>query len=247
MLWPAPEVAMVWAYFDETAVHEKPKGEEKWRPVQMLVGGCLASQAKWEKFAPKWRKALKDEKVSAFHANEFYSFRKEFEWYLPDGKKDLARHGSFRDRLADIITEFADEALAFASEISITENAKIKDVYKNAAVQAMHRLTWKTLDGKRPCVIFARHPDVSPWLLLRFFEQQSWDNRLRGCGIFDPRDVVQLQTADFVMHAVNRTWGGAANRANDRLVEGFRARGKPFAVQLASSWDANEILGGKPS
>ena len=125
----------------------------------------------------------------------------------------MARHSAFRDRLADIITGFTDEAMAFTSQISITDNVKIKDVYKNAAVQAMHRLAWKTFHGKKTCVIFARHPEVSPRLLLRFFEQQNWDNSLRGCAIFDPLDVVPLQAADFVMHAVNRTWGGAESGA----------------------------------
>ena len=54
---------MVWAYFDETAVHEKIEGTEERRPVLMLIGGCLAAVGKWEKFVPKWKKALRDEKV----------------------------------------------------------------------------------------------------------------------------------------------------------------------------------------
>jgi hypothetical protein len=241
------EIAMVWAYLDETSVHEKVEGADKLQPVLMLVGGCLASQRKWEKFLPKWRKALRDEKVSAFHAKHFYAFRKEFEWHLPDGQRDWQRHGKFRDRLADIITEFTDEAIAFTSQIEITKTAKIKDVYKDAAVRAMHRLAFKSLYDQKPYVIFARHPDVSPWLLLRYFEQMSWDNRLRGCGIFDPLDVIQLQAADYVMHSVNRTWGGEAAKSHDRLVEGFRARGKQFLVQLQSSWSSSEILGERSS
>ena len=80
---------MVWAYFDETVVHRQVKDEEgkliRFEPYQLLFGGCISSQEKWAAFEPKWRAALDAEGVKVFHATDFYSFKKEFEWYTPDG------------------------------------------------------------------------------------------------------------------------------------------------------------------
>src|SRR5271156_5609177 len=72
--------AMVWAYFDETVVHEQTVPGKR-IPAEMLVGGCSASDEKWRKLTVQWKKALKDERVTAFHAKDFYAFRREFEWY----------------------------------------------------------------------------------------------------------------------------------------------------------------------
>src|SRR5215467_2112276 len=115
--------AMVWAYFDETVVHHKIDGEDgkppQYVPSALLIGGCVSSLEKWKAFEPKWTQVLQDEKISAFHAKDFYSFRKQFEWYTPDGKKDVERHTAFRDRLADIIIEHVDEAIAFTAAVSV--------------------------------------------------------------------------------------------------------------------------------
>lgn len=73
--------------------------------------------------------------------------------------------------------------------------------------------------------------------LLRYFENFNFDNSLRGCGIFDPHDVIPLQAADYVCHSVNRTWNGLEAKSHDRLAEGFGKRGKIFQVQLGSSWN----------
>lgn len=239
-------IAAMWAYFDETIVREQ----------QLLVGGCISSKTKWDQLAKKWRKALRDEKVSVFHAKDFYQFRRQFEWYK-DGQKDWDRHASFRDRLADIITEFTDEAIAFSSDISVQQNgrAKIKGAYKGGALHALNRLTWRQ---DRPYIIFADHPEVSSWLLLDIFKQMNWDNRLGGCGVFDAREVEQLQAADYVMNALNKEWhntegrvvrtdGTTVNPAQDRLEKGYRARGKMFSVQLGSSRNSSEMLGAQPA
>jgi hypothetical protein len=77
-------VAMVWAYFDETVVHEQVDG--KLIPTHLLIAGGASTLEKWKSLEGKWRQALSDEGVSCFHGSEFYHFRKEFEWYTPEGK-----------------------------------------------------------------------------------------------------------------------------------------------------------------
>jgi hypothetical protein len=234
-------VAMVWAYFDETVVHQKVDGENgkppRYIPSELIVGGCVSSLEKWKAFEPAWRQALGDEKISAFHANDFYAFKKEFEWYI-DGQKDWARHAAFRDRLADIIIDHVDEALAFTAAVSVgTEKAVYQRAWRDGALRALNHMSRRVFGGDPSYVVLARHPHMPPWLLLRYFENFNWDNSLRGCGIFDPHDVVQLQAADFVCHAVNRTWNGLEAKSERRLAEGFAKRGKTFTVQFGSSWN----------
>jgi hypothetical protein len=225
---------MVWAYFDETVTHTADG-----KPDQLLVGGCVSSLDKWKALETDWRQALANENVTCFHAKDFYGFRKEFEWFKPDGQRDLPRHEAFRDRIADIIIEHVEEAVSFASAVWVgaKEKAVYKRAYRDGALRAMHQMSRRVFRGDPAYVILARHPQSPPWLMLRYFENFNWDNALMGCGIFDPKDVIQLQAADYVCHAVNRTWNGLEAKSLERMGEGFGKRGKIFSTQLGSSWN----------
>jgi len=234
---------MVWAYFDETIVHRKQA--DRYVPDQLLVGGCVSSLEKWKAFEQEWCQALEQEGIGAFHATDFYGFKQEFEWFTPEGGKDWPRHEAFRDRLADIIIEYVEEALSFPSAVwtGASEKAVYKRAYRDGALRALNELSRKVFRGDPAYVILARHRDIPPWLLLRYFANFNWDNSLSGCGIFDPKEVVPLQAADFVCHAVNRQWNGLETKSQTRLAEGFGKRGKIFRVQLGSSWNpAAEIF-----
>jgi hypothetical protein len=244
---------MAWAYFDESVTHRK-RNDENGKPLgyvpdQLIVGGCVSSLEKWKAFEPEWRRALDDEKVGEFHAKDFYSFRREFEWFTPEGEKDWPRHAALRDRLADIITEHVEEAIAFtaAATANVTEKAVFKRAYQDGALRALNAMSRRIFQNDSAYVILARHPQMPPWVLLRYFTNFNWDNSLRGCGIFDPKDVLQLQAADFVCHAVNRTWNGLEAKSRDRLAEGFRRRGKTFSVQIGSSWNPPSDVFEQPS
>jgi hypothetical protein len=234
---------MAWSYFDETVTHRKVEADggkpAQYVPDQLIVGGCVSSLDKWKAFEPAWQQALADEKVSAFHAKDFYNFRKEFEWFAAEGEKDWPRHAAFRDRLADIITTHVEEAVAFTATVSVnnSEKAVFKRAYQDGALRALNAMSRRVFREDPAYVILARHPHMPPWLLLRYFTNFNWDNSLMGCGIFDPRDVMPLQAADFVCHAINRTWNGLEAKSHDRLAEGFRQREKTFTVQLGSSWN----------
>ena len=81
---------MVWAYFDETAIHTKDAATGKLIPTEMLVGGCLASAANWQRLSAEWKRALKKEKVKVFHSKDFYAFRREFAWHTKSGKREVS-------------------------------------------------------------------------------------------------------------------------------------------------------------
>jgi hypothetical protein len=204
---PRCGLAMLWAYFDETAVNiaETPGG--KMRPTEMFVGGCVATAEHWQKFTPKWSRALVKAGVSAFHAKDFYSFQGEFKWFDRNNNRDLRRHDKFRDSLADLILNHVDELIVFTSMAPIKERGTRK-AYQDAALRAFYDATkFRTTDADSIYIVLARHPELSPWSILKKFEQINWEQKLAGCGIFQPNDVLPLQAADFVLHAVNRAWG----------------------------------------
>lgn len=231
---------MAWAYYDETVIHETD-GNGKAVPTDLLVGGCVADQASWEKFGREWTKALKKEHVAAFHANDFYSFKKPFDWYIKDGQRDYERHNAFSYKLADIISHHVDEAVAFTSPISL-KKGKLRVAYAHGVALALNEAS-RLLNREPIYVILARHPEMSQWSILRYFENFDWEKRLLGCGVFDPKEVVALQAADYILHSVNKSWGETQAASQLRLAEGFRKRSKKFRVQLGTSWNPDpEVL-----
>ncbi|MGA3303825.1 MAG: hypothetical protein ABSC72_11130 [Methylovirgula sp.] len=237
-------IAMLWAYFDETVVNELDATDGKRRPVDMLVGGCIAPAEQWEAFSDKWKKALADEGIGTFHATDFYAFRREFSWFK-DGEKDLARHSAFRDRLSDIIIEHVDGAITFASMLSVTEKG-IRRAYEDAVMRAIYDFTKVCRPEDDLNIILARHPELTPWAILHTFERINWENRISGCGIFYPHQVIPLQAADFVLHSINKRWEGLETRSFERLREGFGKRNKSFISQLASTVDVSGFSRPKP-
>jgi hypothetical protein len=100
-------------------------------------------------------------------------------------------------------------------------------------------------------IVLARHPEFSPWSILKKFEQIDWEQKLAGSGIFQPDDVLPLQAADFVLHSFNRAWGGAQTPSLTRLSESCRKRNIPFHQQIASTADMEKLSavlasGGRP-
>lgn len=238
---------MLWAYFDETIVNVADSSDGKLRPSEMFVGGCIATRAQWEKFTVKWNKALAAAGVTAFHAKDFYAFQGEFKWFTKDGERDLKRHGKFRDKLADIILEHADELIVFTSMAPIREKG-VRKAYEDAVMRVFYDFT-KLEEGGRDSryIVLARHPELSPWSILRKFERINWENKLAGCGVYYPDDAPPLQAADFVLHSLNKRWGGLETASFKRLQEGCLKRDKRFHQQIASTLSVEKLLASLPA
>jgi hypothetical protein len=243
---------MLWAYFDETVVNTIDGKDGKRRPSEMFVGGCVATAQKWEKFTRKWRRALDRAEVTAFHAKDFYSFQREFKWFDRSGEPDWKRHGDFRDKLADLILDHVDELIVFTSLAPIRDKGTRK-AYEDAALRAFYDGTkFRIRDKDSLYIVLARHPELSPWSILKKFEQIDWEQKLAGCGVFQPNDVLPLQAADFVLSSLNRAWGGVETPSLTRLSEGCRKRNIPFHQQIASTADMEKLSavlasGGRPT
>jgi hypothetical protein len=237
-----PSPSALWAYFDETVVNTTAGGDGKLRPTEMFVGGCVATANQWEKFTPRWSGALDRAGVDAFHAKDFYAFQGEFKWFDKDNKPDWKRHGKFRDKMADIILDHVEELIVFTSMVPIKDKGTRK-AYEDAALRAFYDATKFRTRGKDSLyIVLARHPELSVWSILKKFEQINWEQKLAGCGIFLPDDVLPLQAADFVLHSLNKAWGGAETPSLRRLSEGCLKRNKPFRQQIASTADMEKLL-----
>lgn len=232
---------MLWAYFDETIVSAVDGKDGKRRPTEMFVGGCVATAAKWERFTPLWRKALDRAGVTTFHAKDFYQFKNEFSWFDKNGEPDWKKHGRLRDKLVDIILDNADELIVFTSMASIKDRGTRK-AYEDAALRAFYDATkFRTRDKDSLYIVLARHPELSPWSILKKFEQIDWEQKLAGCGVFQPDDVLPLQAADLVLNCLNRAWGGVDSPTLKRLSEGCGKRKIPFRQQVASTADMEKL------
>ena len=180
--------------------------------------------------------------MSAFHSKYFYALKGEFKWFARDNEPDWKRHGDFRDELTDIILNHADELIAFTSMVPIRDRGTRK-AYTNVALRALYDATKFRTPGKDSIyVVLARHPELSPWSILKWFERIDWEDKLAGCGIFRPEDVLPLQAADFVLHSLNKRWGGLETASFKRLREGCLKRGMSFHQQVASIAEAERIL-----
>jgi hypothetical protein len=115
--------------------------------------------------------------------------------------------------------------------------------YTDAALRALYDATkFRMRDKDSIYIVLARHPELSPWSILKWFEKIDWENKLAGCSIFGPDDVLPLQAADFVLSSLNRAWGGVETPSLKHLQEGCRKRNIPFRQQIASTADMEKIL-----
>ena len=159
-------MAASWVYLDETAHTEIVQGRERFR--DMIVGGCRASEAQWRAFSIAWRKALDEEGVATFHGKNFFSYNDEFRWYR-NGAKDEERHARFRDKLVQIILDHVEEIVGYCNAAEDVARP-VREAYKKSIANAFRTLTGEW--GQQVYVVLARHPELSPWTVLKIFEQQ---------------------------------------------------------------------------
>lgn len=224
------EQAMPWAYFDESGFYDDQDKLEA-----LVVGGCVASAKSWTWLVEEWQAALDKERVKEFHAKDFYTFNREFSWLTTDGQRDIDRHDAFRDRLAEIIVRHCDTIIGHFNNPRAVARSRVRDAYYKGVDDVLMEFI-KSPDPEGLYVILARHPELSPWTILRRFETINWQRRLLGVGVFETKEVPQLQAADFVCHAMKlRGCQGVESAAFKALVANCKRLEKPFI----HSWRAS--------
>src|SRR5208282_6087051 len=68
-------------YADESGIHDE-RGKESGAEVT-VIAGYLASKQGWRRFTQRWRQALRDFGVAAFHMNEVASHYPPYDQWSP--------------------------------------------------------------------------------------------------------------------------------------------------------------------
>lgn len=188
----------MWVYFDESGEYEQH------RLVNMTVAGCIATFEAWQAFDPLWKKALDDEGVDCFHMVDFEAYAKPFDWYLPDGSKDVARHNRFLDRLLTVMLDHSTEFFCF-NNFPVPGKRQHREAYKRGVkdtISECHQSLAHEYDSKIN-LVFARHPEFKE--VLTVFDEINWGpERLGTCTVACPTKVRQLQAADLVAYEMAR-------------------------------------------
>jgi len=199
--WP-PEsgVVMMWAYFDESGEHDRDSGHLR----RLTFGGALASCDGWLGLEPKWRAALDSEGLDTFHMTDFEAWQPPFDFRLPDGTRDYARHNGLLNKLLDAIGQHVPYTFGFTR--AVPTRRKFRASYKAGAIDVVMHMATKSFEFHEGLsVLFARHKDFKPQGYDEIFSFMSADYpQLRTVGSDTPACLCQLQVADVIAYEVGR-------------------------------------------
>jgi hypothetical protein len=76
---------MLWAYFDDSGLHNAATGGLDW----LVLGGGIATAENWERVSEEWEAAKNDFGINTFHMADFEANEGEFENLGTDDHKVL--------------------------------------------------------------------------------------------------------------------------------------------------------------
>ncbi len=195
---------MLWGYFDESGEAEPATGHL----ANLTIGGCFAPFGVWQTVSAEWKRLLIAEDVSMFHAADFEHYRGEFEWLLPDGKRDVERHQRFLNGLLDVICGHLRHYVAFGNvPVPQDPRKRFADAYERGIVDViMHAGKESAFTFEQPIsLVFAMHKDFSEDRIRRYHNLINWgDARLAAVAVGRPELLCPLQVADLVAYELSR-------------------------------------------
>jgi hypothetical protein len=207
---PRDLILMLWAYMDETGLHEKTGG----RCTHLAVGGAIAEFRDWRRLSRRWKEALKDENLCEFHMTDFEASEGEFKGW------SQSRHEQFLNRLLTIILECNVLAcLGVATNAPQRQKGRrwFPPVYKSCVKGLAWRLIEEVerLSKRRRGVhaVFAHHPQIRFHDLAHYFQaiNDAHPNRVT-ITTAKPCMVLPLQVADLVIYETVK-WFHEPNRS----------------------------------
>jgi hypothetical protein len=193
---------MLWAYFDESGCHNPKNG----RLQRLTFGGCLAPAHAWEGFESEWRAILEPEKVDCFHMADFEAWRPPFNFQLPDGSRDQAKHNRILNELLNAIARRAPWTFGFSRNVTI-EGQSLREIYECCAIDTLMHMANSSAYyyGDEISVVFAQHKEFARSNLEGYFRFMNYaDARLGTVATDKPKNVCQLQAADLIAYEVSR-------------------------------------------
>ncbi len=189
---------MLWAYMDETGIHDKGSGRYK----HLVVGGAIAEYTDWQTLESHWRAALSDEQISEFHMSHFEAYDHEFKDWTE------ARPNAFLNRLLDIIHKSHIRACFAAGTLAPnkqTGRTWFPVIYKKCVQRMIHDLLWYADEEREIRAVFAKHHEIDHRALAYYYKAISKGLTHDICIATDsPKTCVALQVADFVVYEAAR-------------------------------------------
>jgi hypothetical protein len=185
----APEemVAVIRAYFDESGEHGADDAL-----TRLTIGGLIAPAEAWGAFEGEWQSALDRNSLREFHARNVSDFVME--------------------EFAEIITSRIGLCLGF-TQTAVGGAGKTYEIgfvdclLKVAQFSARASSSAGSAGGVS--VVFARHPEFQKVIAEGYFNLMNWgDARLDTIALSTPKNVLPLQAADLVAHALRYEDGG---------------------------------------
>lgn len=220
---------MVSAYYDESGQYADGK------LVNMSIGCCVASSAKWKDFDALWRQALADEGIAdkTFHMTDFEAWKPPFDFTLPNGERDKDKHNRLLNALLDLMVDRIEWFMGFTAGSQIQDQARAHFLAMESCViagvtHAVHDL-WEHYQVPIN-LIFAKQRHFSMTKIAEVVELYNWGEgvgRIGSLTFSEPQKLPHLQAADllaFEMSKVQRP-DRIERYPFVRLREGAKTRG----------------------
>jgi hypothetical protein len=194
---PDSEIAMLWAYFDESGEHEPETGRLK----QLTIGGWIASGEEWTRFSKEWRSVLERAGISAFHMRDFAHSKGDFRDWTEEKRRAVL------NQLLETIARNVMVGLGFTSRVVDAEpSMQFPNAYESALVSCLlHVAGLSARSERKVSVVFARHEEFRGARIQRFFDIVNFGGaQLATFAVSDPRNVEPLQAADIVAYELQR-------------------------------------------
>jgi hypothetical protein len=202
-------------YFDETGAHSAS---------HLALGGFVAEQDHWKRFAREWEKALKDQGVPFFKAQWFEKKKKFFRSWGNEGR----RRAGFLNRLLNVIEDASPQPIGGIVPLGDYNDivkpgrvrSKVGSAYTVCAAQCfIDAGTWaKRLGHVDPVsyVFDCGHPNRGEFEIAH---KTTWNNPtdrgrflLGPLAFSDEQTAIPLQAADLIAYELARYVGGERDR-----------------------------------
>lgn len=226
---------MVWAYYDESGEYRDGN------LLNMSIGCCAAPAESWVLFEQRWMSMLSHYGLTWFHMTDFEAWKDKFDFRLPNGERDFARHKALLNDVLNAIIEVADGFYCFAST-SASRGRKtahrelMEDCVIGAVSHAVHDI-WERYREPVKLVFGKQNHFPGPGIDY-YVNQYDWGSgkgRIGGITTcYKAIDLAPLQAADVLAYEIAR-----ASRPNrpqrypfQRLVAGAKDKGIPFTLKF---------------
>ena len=183
---------MLWAYLDESGVHDPSSGHLR----RLLVAGGISSSESWKALSVEWRAVLSASNIPMFHMKDFEARKGCFAQWPEERRRDLLN--SLLDIALRYVPAFwgvADPPLAPGAQ-GLFKRSYITDAAKTVSEMGV----LSSLTNLPITLILARHRDIRPSLMNRLCERTN----VQFGAFDDPITCCPLQVADIVAYEFSR-------------------------------------------